>query len=66
MTQRDPDLERAALETAKSKERAEQEARQSREASGLLTSLRRTLHELREENGFSRLLDEALKGPPRG
>jgi hypothetical protein len=61
---RDPELEQAACEAEASRRRTERDAAASRVRSGLLLSLRRTLHELREENGFSRLLDEALKGPP--
>lgn len=66
MTQHDPDLERAAREAEASRRRTERDAAESRERSGFLLSLRRTLRELREENGFAQLLDDAMRGGPHG
>lgn len=56
------DIEEAAREAAQSKLRAQRELASARERAGRNLSIARRLRELREENGFSRLLDDAFGG----
>lgn len=56
------ELRRAEQEAAESKLRAQQELRQARERAGRTRSIAQRLKELREANGFGRLLDDAFGG----
>lgn len=64
MTRRDerPDIDQAAQDAQESKRRADHELRQARETSGVWLSVARKLRQLREENGFGELWDDAVRG----
>lgn len=66
MTRRDGQnragMDEAAAHTRESAKRAARELAQAREMSGRTLSVARLLRQLREENGFSQLFDEALGG----
>lgn len=57
-----PDIEHATRDAAQSKLRAQQELASARERAGKTLSIARRLRELREENGFGALLDDAFGG----
>jgi hypothetical protein len=56
------DIEKAAREAEQSKLRAQRELASARERAGFTLSVAQRLRELREENGFSALLDDAFGG----
>ncbi|AQZ67646.1 unnamed protein product [[Actinomadura] parvosata subsp. kistnae] len=58
----DHDIEQAKREAEQSKLQAQQEFRDAKERAARHRSWAQTLRELREANGFSRLLDDAFGG----
>lgn len=55
-------MDEAAAHTRESAARAERDLADARERSGRTLSVARLLRQLREENGFSQLFDDALGG----
>lgn len=57
-----PDIEQAKREAAQSKLRSQREYASSQERAATIRTFARGLRQMREDNGFAQLLDEAFGG----